>query len=203
MTVRWLTTRYHTPKDDLHQPIDLEAARLHARAILAFNAQLPAFLGAGGQDNVVESLAPELGEAEAGPEYRPLTYDQLRRRRDRAAAGLAGLGLRKGDRLGLLTDPRFRSEYHLVRKIDRNGRVIDFAYDSLSRQTPEAWYDNVTDAEAEKVFEKAVATMSDGARLVPDNIRITRASVGGTTGSPSVHPSSKQNSIASTVSLTS
>lgn len=37
-------------------------------------------------------------------EYRPVTYDELRRQRDAVAAGLTGLGLRKGDRLGLLTE---------------------------------------------------------------------------------------------------
>jgi hypothetical protein len=28
---------------------------------------------------------------------------------------------------------------HRVRKIDRTGRAIDYVYDSLSRQTSEAW----------------------------------------------------------------
>lgn len=37
-------------------------------------------------------------------EYRPITYTELRGRRDAAAAGLTAMGLSKGDRLGLLTE---------------------------------------------------------------------------------------------------
>jgi long-chain acyl-CoA synthetase len=36
--------------------------------------------------------------------YQPLTYDELKDRRDRLAAGLAGIGLHKGQRVGLLMD---------------------------------------------------------------------------------------------------
>jgi long-chain acyl-CoA synthetase len=36
--------------------------------------------------------------------YRPVTYAELHAQRDRLAAGLAGLGLQKGQRLGLLTE---------------------------------------------------------------------------------------------------
>jgi hypothetical protein len=40
-------------------------------------------------------------------------------------------------------------------------------------------------------------TTSSGLRGVPRSMRSTRTSVGGTTGSPSLHPRSKQTSIAS------
>ena len=45
-----------------------------------------------------------------GPEglvYEPLTYADLRHLRDRLAAGLAALGLRRGQRVGILTDGGF------------------------------------------------------------------------------------------------
>lgn len=46
------------------------------------------------------------GEQRAGgqPHLSPMTYGQLREQRDRLASGLAQLGLRKGQRVGILTD---------------------------------------------------------------------------------------------------
>ena len=41
-----------------------------------------------------------------------------------------------------------------------------FAYDSLSRQTSEAWYDNVTDADAEQNVRKTYTTTYDEAGRV-------------------------------------
>ncbi len=35
LALEWMVTRYHTPQDDVNQPLDFDAARLHARAILA------------------------------------------------------------------------------------------------------------------------------------------------------------------------
>ncbi|MCD4751190.1 MAG: M20/M25/M40 family metallo-hydrolase [Thermoanaerobaculales bacterium] len=35
MVLEWMMTRYHTPQDDVDQPMDFDAARLHARAVLA------------------------------------------------------------------------------------------------------------------------------------------------------------------------
>ncbi len=35
MALKWMMTRYHTPHDDVDQPLDFDAARLHARAVLA------------------------------------------------------------------------------------------------------------------------------------------------------------------------
>ncbi len=48
-----------------------------------------------------------------------------------------------------------------------------------------------------------VATMSDGARDVPVSMRITRCSVGGTTGRPSVHPRVNIISISSSAAAMS
>jgi len=50
-SIRWMLTRYHTPQDDLSQPIDWEAARLHAAAILA--------------------LVVEVADSPVAPEWRP------------------------------------------------------------------------------------------------------------------------------------
>jgi long-chain acyl-CoA synthetase len=49
----------------------------------------------------------QLQRRQGGLEYVPLTYGQLRGLRDRLAAGLAALGLRKGQRIGILTDGGF------------------------------------------------------------------------------------------------
>ena len=35
MALKWMMTRYHSPHDDVDQPLDFDAARLHTRAILA------------------------------------------------------------------------------------------------------------------------------------------------------------------------
>ena len=48
-----------------------------------------------------------------------------------------------------------------MRKIDRNGRVIDYGYDSLSRQTTETWYDDVEDADAQQNVRKTYVTGYD------------------------------------------
>ncbi len=45
--------------------------------------------------------------AGGGEAYTPVTYAELRGLRDRLAAGLAGLGLRRGQRVGILTDGGF------------------------------------------------------------------------------------------------
>ncbi|MFO7905998.1 MAG: hypothetical protein R6U98_25285, partial [Pirellulaceae bacterium] len=45
----------------------------------------------------------------------------------------------------------------LSRRIDRNGRVIEYSRDDLLRQTGETWYNNVTDADA---AQNAVATIT-------------------------------------------
>ncbi len=42
-----------------------------------------------------------------GPTYEPITYTELGRMRNAAAAGLADLGVGKGDRVGILTDGGF------------------------------------------------------------------------------------------------
>ncbi len=55
---------------------------------------------------------------------------------------------------------------NLVRKIDRNGRVIDYAFDALSRQTTETWYDDVEDADAEQNVRKTYVTTYDEAGRV-------------------------------------
>ena len=49
----------------------------------------------------------QLQRRQGGLEYVPLTYGELRGLRDRLAAGLAALGLRKGQRIGILTDGGF------------------------------------------------------------------------------------------------
>ena len=48
-----------------------------------------------------------LTRTDDGEAYAPVTYAELRNLRDRLAAGLAGLGLRKGQRVGILTDGGF------------------------------------------------------------------------------------------------
>ncbi len=50
-SIRWMLTRYHTPRDDLSQPIDWDAARLHAAAVLA--------------------LVVEVADSPVAPEWRP------------------------------------------------------------------------------------------------------------------------------------
>jgi len=55
---------------------------------------------------------------------------------------------------------------NLVRKVDRNGRVIDYAFDALSRQTSESWYDNLTDADAQQNVRKTYSTEYDPASRV-------------------------------------
>ena len=47
------------------------------------------------------------GPGSQGPSYEPITYAELGRMRNAAAAGLAGLGVGKGDRVGILTDGGF------------------------------------------------------------------------------------------------
>ena len=46
------------------------------------------------------------------------------------------------------------------------GRVIDYAYDALSRRTTETWYDDLTDAEAQQDARKTYATTYDPAGRV-------------------------------------
>ncbi len=60
----------------------------------------------------------------------------------------------------------YDSRGNLVRKVDRNGRVIDYAFDALSRQTTETWYDDVTDADAQQNVRKTYATEYDAAGRV-------------------------------------
>ena len=48
-----------------------------------------------------------------------------------------------------------------------------------------------------------MATMSEGERVVPVSMRITRSSVGGTTGKPSVHPRSNMASNSSSAAAVS
>lgn len=45
-----------------------------------------------------------LDEGDAANQYHPITYAELQQRRDRLACGLAQMGLRKGHRVGILTD---------------------------------------------------------------------------------------------------
>ena len=47
------------------------------------------------------------GPDSQGPSYEPITYAELGRMRNAVAAGLAGLGVGKGDRVGILTDGGF------------------------------------------------------------------------------------------------
>ncbi len=54
---------------------------------------------------------------------------------------------------------------NLVRTVDRNRRVIDYGYDSLSRQTTETWYDNLTDGGAQQNVRKAYLTEYDPSGL--------------------------------------
>lgn len=49
----------------------------------------------------------QLQRRQGGITYVPLTYAELRGQRDRLAAGLATLGLRQGQRIGILTDGGF------------------------------------------------------------------------------------------------
>lgn len=49
----------------------------------------------------------QLQRRQGGVTYVPLTYAELRGQRDRLAAGLATLGLRQGQRIGILTDGGF------------------------------------------------------------------------------------------------
>lgn len=49
----------------------------------------------------------QLQRTDNGLAYTPLSYAELRRRRDRLAAGLTELGLHKGQRIGILTDGGF------------------------------------------------------------------------------------------------
>lgn len=49
----------------------------------------------------------QLQRRQSGITYVPLTYAELRGQRDRLAAGLATLGLRQGQRIGILTDGGF------------------------------------------------------------------------------------------------
>ncbi len=51
----------------------------------------------------VRTLQPVAGK-EAELSYQPITYGELKERRDRLAAGFAGIGLGKGQRVGILTD---------------------------------------------------------------------------------------------------
>jgi len=46
------------------------------------------------------------------------------------------------------------------------GRVIDYAYDALSRRATETWYDDVTNAEAQQNARKTYATTYDAAGRV-------------------------------------
>lgn len=69
--VAWMDTRYHSPQDDLHQPLDFEAARQHAGLILA--------------------LAVEVADAPRAPEWRPgssYVYERLLRRAEEEAGAL-------------------------------------------------------------------------------------------------------------------
>lgn len=69
--VAWMNTRYHSPQDDLHQPLDFEAARQHAGLILA--------------------LAVEVADAPRAPEWRPgvpYIYERLLRRAEEGAGAL-------------------------------------------------------------------------------------------------------------------
>jgi long-chain acyl-CoA synthetase len=45
-----------------------------------------------------------LGEGDTANQYQPISYAELGNRRDRLACGLASLGLRRGHRIGILTD---------------------------------------------------------------------------------------------------
>jgi len=55
----------------------------------------------------------------------------------------------------------------ITRKIDRNGRVIEYAHDNLLRQTTEEWYDDVDDESANLTYTTTyndlgqVVTISD------------------------------------------
>ncbi len=69
--VNWMNTRYHSPQDDRHQPLDFEAARQHAGLILA--------------------LTVEVCDAPRAPEWRPgvpYIYERLLRRAEEEAGAL-------------------------------------------------------------------------------------------------------------------
>ena len=52
----------------------------------------------------VRTLQAVVGQRRVNAEYKPISYGELDAQRQHLAAGLASLGLRKGDRLGILTD---------------------------------------------------------------------------------------------------
>ncbi|MFP6591747.1 MAG: AMP-binding protein [Candidatus Latescibacterota bacterium] len=55
----------------------------------------------------IKPAVRQLQRRQGGITYVPLTYAELRGQRDRLAAGLATLGLRQGQRIGILTDGGF------------------------------------------------------------------------------------------------
>ena len=52
----------------------------------------------------VRTLQPVAGQRRGVAEYTPISYGEMDAQRLRLAAGLAGLGMSKGQRIGILTD---------------------------------------------------------------------------------------------------
>ena len=50
---------------------------------------------------------------------------------------------------------QYDSRGNLARKIDRNGRVTEYEYDGLGRQTSEEWFADVEDVTADKTYTTA------------------------------------------------
>ncbi len=91
-------TSYHMPSKLLH---DLHGERVMGRTLRdLINHSFIHYA-----DRVAVRVLRATSAGKAGDlEYQPLTYNELKSARDRVAAGLASLGLHKGQRVGLLMD---------------------------------------------------------------------------------------------------